>query len=101
MSSALLRDDRFHNLGKNTWALAAAGDIDKPDGDEPAIADGLPEPPTRTPAIYADEDVRYWRIHFPRGLWPAARRYGVIGIGWQIDENVPGVKKFQRIVPGG
>ena len=98
LASIMLRDGRFLNLGKNTWVLAAAD----PDGnnDDPTPPAELPEPPTRQPAIYADEDARFWRIHFPRELWQSARRAGVIAIGWPFDAQNQSVKRFRQIRAG-
>lgn len=100
LSSTLLRDERFHNLGKNTWVLASVEDTDNLESEDAVIAEVIPEPATRTPAIYADDEAEFWRIHFPRSLWPTARRYGVIGIGWPLDSNALGVRKFHRIAAG-
>lgn len=95
LTNVLRRDNRFHNLGQNTWLLAPEGDEMINDLDE---SEALPV--TRQPAIYADEDARFWRIHFPRELWQTARRTGTIAIGWPIDSQNQSVKRFRQIRPG-
>ncbi|MBP1466161.1 AAA family ATPase [Candidatus Chloroploca sp. M-50] len=99
LASILLRDERFHNRGRNSWMLAAAATAaDAADDLElPAV---LPEPPTRSPKIYAEETARCWRIHFPRELWENARRHGVIAIGWPLDAQNQSVKRFHQIRAG-
>jgi 5-methylcytosine-specific restriction enzyme B len=100
LSSTLLRDERFQNLGKNTWILAEL--VEDTDGDEDADEDRAEtvEPPTRQPALYADEEAHFWRIHFPRQLWEQARQAGVIAIGWSADSTNQSVKRFHQIVAG-
>lgn len=99
LASIMLRDERFHNLGKNTWVLAPTPD-DEAEAPGEAAPDEAPEPPTRPPAIYAEEDTRFWRIHFPRELWEAARRSGTIAIGWPIDSPNQSVKRFRQLAVG-
>jgi 5-methylcytosine-specific restriction enzyme B len=94
LSAALRRDNRFHNLGQDTWLLAPEDD----EMDDPEVSDALPI--TRHPRIYADQDARFWRIHFPRELWQSARRAGVIAIGWPVDSTNQSVKRFRQIRPG-
>lgn len=99
LSSVLLRDERFHNLGKNSWVLAATDELGENDASV-APSDDTPEPPTRTPALYAEEDTRFWRIHLPRELWELARRNGVVAIGWQPDSSNQSVKRFRQLAVG-
>lgn len=84
LSTAMLRDPRFHHLGKNMWILANPVD---------------PQP-ERVPAIYAGPDAGFWRIHFPRELWDEARKHGVIGIDWPLDSTNQSVKRLKRIKVG-
>lgn len=99
LSSALLRDERFHNLGRNTWVLASS-EVAAEDEDDAVLVDDPPEPPTRTPAIYAEEGVRFSRIHLPRELWERARQAGVIAINWPPDSQNQSVKRFRQIRVG-
>jgi MoxR-like ATPase/predicted RNA-binding protein with PUA-like domain len=99
LSSAMLRDERFQNLGRNTWVLAMLVD-EAPEPEEEAIDPELPEPPTRAPRLYAEEQAGYWRIHFPRELWPSARRNGVIGIREPLDSAGQSTRRFRQIRPG-
>ena len=100
LSSVLLRDERFQNLGKNSWVLAAIEELDDVETLDDAAPDEPPEPPTRTPAIYAEEEARFWRVHFPRELWESARRNGIIAIGWPADSPNQSVKRFRQIAVG-
>jgi hypothetical protein len=99
LASTMLRDDRFQNLGKNSWVLAMTED-EREDAEEVSVPDEAAEPATRPPAIYAEEDARFWRIHFPRELWPMAHRLGVIGVGWPLDVTNQSVKRFHQIATG-
>lgn len=99
LASTLLRDERFHNLGKNTWVLAAAEADEASEPDE-AVEEEPAEPPTRPPTLYAEEGARCWRIHFPRELWDVARRSGIVAIGWPVDSPNQSVKRFHQIVAG-
>jgi hypothetical protein len=96
LASILLRDERFQNLGKNTWVLANI----EPDPDPAPDLIDLPEPPTRTPTIDADADARFWRVHVPRELWARARSAGVIAIGGTPDSANQSVKRFQQVAVG-
>jgi hypothetical protein len=100
LASIMLRDERFQNLGRNTWIFASTQDTDDSEDESTLTNDPTPEPPTRKPNLYADDDAQFWRIHFPRELWVAARRFGVIGISWPIDASNQSVKRFQKIQPG-
>lgn len=59
-----------------------------------------PEPAPWTPALYAAPDAQFWRIHFPRGLWPEAYQHHTIGIGFDEDPTDQSVKRFHRIKAG-
>jgi MoxR-like ATPase len=99
LASILLRDERFHNLGKNSWVLAAVEPTD--DSDPDTEVEALPpEPQRRTPTIYAEDEAQFWRIHLPRELWERARRAGVIAIGWPADSQNQSVKRFRQIRVG-
>lgn len=97
LASIMLRDERFHNLGKNTWVLASVEELAGDDNFNTPDADEIAEPPIRTPAIYAEEGVSFWRIHVPRELWESARRAGVIAISLPIDSPNQSAKRFRKI----
>jgi 5-methylcytosine-specific restriction enzyme B len=52
------------------------------------------------PDIYASDDAAFWRIHFPRELWPQAHQHGVIGVGFADNPNDQSMKFFRRIKAG-
>jgi hypothetical protein len=100
LASIMLRDERFQNLGRNTWVLANIGSDAAATDRRADLDDALPEPPTRTPLIVADAEARFWRIHLPRELWARARSAGVIAIGGALDSTNLSVKRFQQIAVG-
>lgn len=89
LSSAMLRDERFQNQGRNMWQLVALSK-ESTGEDDPVIV----------PVIHASPDAAFWRIHFPREHWDEARKNGIIGIGWTADSQNQSVKRFKRIKTG-
>ncbi|HEX6292887.1 MAG TPA: EVE domain-containing protein, partial [Herpetosiphonaceae bacterium] len=91
LSSALLGDPRFANLGGDMWLLAEPID----DGDSSGDDDGF------VPQIYAAPDAQFWRIHFPRELWDEAWRSNMVGIEWPLDVTTnQSVQRLKRINVG-
>ncbi len=92
LSTAMLRDNRFTNLGENRWVLAPF--VDR--GEEPDDALNDPHPPR----ISAAEHGACWRIHFPYEHWAEAHARGIIAINLSNAEEGPNAKRFNRIKPG-
>jgi 5-methylcytosine-specific restriction enzyme B len=89
LSSALLRDERFRNLGGNMWLLA-----------EPLLDTEGEDEIEPVPDIVVSEGTNFWRIHFPREWWDEARKHSVIGIDWPIDSTNQSVQRLKRIKVG-
>ncbi|HEU5088414.1 MAG TPA: EVE domain-containing protein, partial [Roseiflexaceae bacterium] len=65
-----------------------------------AITPPDPDRPEWKPEIYAGQDAQFWRIHFPRDMWPDAYQHHTIGIGFDENPTDQSVKRFLRIKPG-
>ena len=82
LSSVMLRDDRFTNLGRNLWTLA-----DRPI--EPGVVEEIEE-----------QGSGHWRVHFPRALWNDARKHGVIGVDFRDNPTNQSMQRFRTIATG-
>jgi 5-methylcytosine-specific restriction enzyme B len=94
LSSALLRDPRFSNLGRNMWVLTAEDDNGE------LVEAAYPPPDLVLPKLFAGPEANFWRIHLPPALWNDARESGVVGIGFADNPTNQSVQRFKRIKVG-
>lgn len=90
LSSVLLRDGRFNNLGKDMWVLA---------GETDATRQARPALPDYTPQIYAGSQVSFWRIYFDPKWWDEARDRGAIGVYYTINAGLS-VQRMKQVQVG-